>query len=155
MSETFVMDVNGAAREVRCRRDTPLLYVLRNDLGLMGTRFGCGLGLCGACNVLVDGRPVHSCDTPIWSVAGKRITTVEGLGTEQDPHPVQREFLAHQAFQCGYCCSGMMISAAALLARSRNPDAAEVRQALNDNLCRCGTHQRIVDAVVAAGADAS
>jgi nicotinate dehydrogenase subunit A len=155
MSETFVIDVNGAAREVRCDRDTPLLYVLRNDLGLMGTRFGCGLGLCGACNVLVDGRPVHSCDTPIWSVAGKRITTVEGLGTEQDPHPVQREFLAHQAFQCGYCSSGMMISAAALLARSRNPDAAEVRQALNDNLCRCGTHQRIVDAVVAAGADAS
>jgi nicotinate dehydrogenase subunit A len=155
MSETFVIDVNGAAREVRCDRDTPLLYVLRNDLGLMGTRFGCGLGLCGACNVLVEGRPVHSCDTPIWSVAGKRITTVEGLGTEQDPHPVQREFLAHQAFQCGYCSSGMMISAAALLARSRNPDAAEVRQALNDNLCRCGTHQRIVDAVVAAGADAS
>jgi nicotinate dehydrogenase subunit A len=155
MSETFVIDVNGAAREVRCDRDTPLLYVLRNDLGLMGTRFGCGLGLCGACNVLVDGRPVHSCDTPIWSVAGKRITTVEGLGTEQDPHPVQREFLAHQAFQCGYCSSGMMISAAALLARSRNPDAAEVRQALNDNLCRCGTHQRIVDAVVAAGADPS
>jgi nicotinate dehydrogenase subunit A len=155
MSETFVIDVNGAAREVRCDRDTPLLYVLRNDLGLMGTRFGCGLGLCGACNVLVDGRPVHSCDTPIWSVAGKAITTVEGLGTEQDPHPVQREFLAHQAFQCGYCSSGMMISAAALLARSRNPDAAEVRQALNDNLCRCGTHQRIVDAVVAAGADPS
>jgi nicotinate dehydrogenase subunit A len=155
MSETFVIDVNGAAREVRCDRDTPLLYVLRNDLGLMGTRFGCGLGLCGACNVLVDGRPVHSCDTPIWSVAGKRITTVEGLGTEQDPHPVQREFLAHQAFQCGYCSSGMMISAAALLARSRNPDAAEVRQALNDNLCRCGTHQRIVDAVVAAGTDPS
>jgi nicotinate dehydrogenase subunit A len=155
MSETFVIDVNGAAREVRCDRDTPLLYVLRNDLGLVGTRFGCGLGLCGACNVLVDGRPVHSCDTPIWSVAGKRITTVEGLGTEQDPHPVQREFLAHQAFQCGYCSSGMMISAAALLERSRNPDAAEVRQALNDNLCRCGTHQRIVDAVVAAGADAS
>jgi nicotinate dehydrogenase subunit A len=155
MSDTFVIDVNGAAREVRCDRDTPLLYVMRNDLGLMGTRFGCGLGLCGACNVLVDGRPVHSCDTPIWSVAGKRITTVEGLGTEQDPHPVQREFLAHQAFQCGYCSSGMMISAAALLARSRNPDAAEVRQALNDNLCRCGTHQRIVDAVVAAGADPS
>jgi nicotinate dehydrogenase subunit A len=155
MSETFVIDVNGAAREVRCEPDIPLLYVLRNDLGLMGTRFGCGLGLCGACNVLVDGRPVHSCDTPIWSVAGKAITTVEGLGTEQDPHPVQREFLAHQAFQCGYCSSGMMISAAALLARSRNPDAAEVRQALNDNLCRCGTHQRIVDAVVAAGADPS
>jgi nicotinate dehydrogenase subunit A len=150
MSETFVIDVNGAAREVRCEPDTPLLYVLRNDLGLMGTRFGCGLGLCGACNVLVDGRPVHSCDTPVWSVAGKQITTVEGLGTEDDPHPLQQEFLAHQSFQCGYCSSGMMISAAALLARSRNPDEAEVRQALNDNLCRCGTHQRIVDAVLAA-----
>jgi nicotinate dehydrogenase subunit A len=155
MSETFVIDVNGAAREVRCDRDTPLLYVLRNDLRLMGTRFGCGLGLCGACNVLVDGRPVHSCDARGWAVSGEWITTGEGLGTEQDPHPVQREFLAHQAFQCGYCSSGMMISAAALLARSRNPDAAEVRQALNDNLCRCGTHQRIVDAVVAAGSDPS
>ncbi len=150
MSETFVIEVNGAAREVRCDPDTPLLYVLRNDLGLVGTRFGCGLGLCGACNVLVDGRSVHSCDTPVWSVAGKQITTVEGLGTEDDPHPLQQEFLAHQSFQCGYCSSGMMISAAALLARSRNPDEAEVRQALNDNLCRCGTHQRIVDAVLAA-----
>lgn len=155
MSETFVIEVNGAAREVRCDPDTPLLYVLRNDLGLVGTRFGCGLGLCGACNVLVDGRSVHSCDTPVWSVVGKRITTVEGLGTEDDPHPLQQEFLAHQSFQCGYCSSGMMISAAALLARSRHPDEAEVRQALNDNLCRCGAHQRIVDAVLAARTEQS
>lgn len=153
MSETFVIEVNGTAREVRCDPSTPLLYVLRNDLGLLGTRFGCGLGLCGACNVLVDGSAVHSCDTPVWSVAGKRITTVEGLGDERNPHPLQREFLAHQSFQCGYCSSGMMISAAALLAHEPRPDEARVRQALNDNLCRCGAHNRIVGAVLAARLD--
>jgi nicotinate dehydrogenase subunit A len=153
MPETVVIEVNGAAREVRCDAATPLLYVLRNDLGLLGTRFGCGLGLCGACNVLVDGRAVHSCDTPVWSVAGKSITTVEGLGTDENPHPLQREFLAHQAFQCGYCSSGMLISAAALRASDPGPDEAGVRRALNDNLCRCGTHNRIVNAVLAARLD--
>jgi nicotinate dehydrogenase subunit A len=153
MPETFVIEVNGTAREIQCDAATPLLYVLRNDLGLMGTRFGCGLGLCGACNVLVDGTAVHSCDTPVWSVAGKSITTVEGLGTEEHPHRLQREFLAHQAFQCGYCSSGMMISAAALLDADPQPDEAGVRRALNGNLCRCGTHNRIVSAVLAARLD--
>lgn len=153
MSQTFVIEVNGVAREVSCDANTPLLYVLRNDLGLLGTRFGCGLGLCGACNVLVDGRAVHSCDTPVWSIAGKSVTTVEGLGSEERPHPLQRAFLEHQSFQCGYCSSGMMISAAALLAHTPHPDDADVRRALNDNLCRCGTHNRIVSAVLAARLD--
>lgn len=150
MADVFTITVNGKQHLARCQPDCPLLYVLRNDLGLFGSRFGCGLGLCGACNVLVDGQPVHSCDTPIWSVAGKAITTVEGLGSEADPHPLQREFLAQQAFQCGYCSSGMLISAAALLARTPNADDAQVRQALEGNLCRCGSHNRIVRAVLAA-----
>lgn len=150
MSETFALTVNGVSHEVVCESDTPLLYVLRDNLELMGTRFGCGLGLCGACNVLVGGQPIHSCDTPMWSVAGKKITTVEGLGTEDQPHPLQREFLRHQSFQCGYCTSGMLISAAALLDESPQPDEVEIRHALNDNLCRCGSHNRIVDAVLAA-----
>jgi nicotinate dehydrogenase subunit A len=142
--------VNGSRHEVECDPDTPLLYVLRNDLGLVGAKFGCGLGLCGACNVLVDGHPVHSCDTPVWSVAGKQVTTVEGLGDGDRPHPLQDAFVEQQALQCGYCTAGMVVTGAALLARDPDVDEAGVRRALDGNLCRCGAHNRIVRAVLAA-----
>lgn len=145
-----VLRVNGAEHEVGCDPDTPLLYVLRNDLGLMGAKFGCGLGLCGACNVLVDGHPVHSCDTPVWSVAGKDVTTVEGLGGDDRPHPLQEAFVEQQALQCGYCTAGMIVTGAALLEKQPDVDEAGVRRALDGNLCRCGSHNRIVRAVLAA-----
>jgi nicotinate dehydrogenase subunit A len=142
--------VNGQTRQVDADDDTALLYVLRNHLGLKGTRFGCGLGVCGACSVLVDGRRVYSCDTPLWSVNGKDVTTVEGLGT---PHPVARAIVEHQAAQCGYCMSGIVVSAAALLASNPDPSESEVRTALDDNLCRCGAHNRVVRAVLAAAVE--
>jgi nicotinate dehydrogenase subunit A len=142
--------VNGAEHEVTCDPDTPLLYVLRNDLGLLGAKFGCGLGLCGACNVLVDGQPVHSCDTPVWSVVGKAVTTVEGLGEEGRPHRLQETFVERQALQCGYCTAGMLVTSAALLAREPDVDETGVRRALDANLCRCGAHNRIVRAVLDA-----
>ena len=138
--------VNGTEHEVACDPDTPLLYVLRNDLGLVGAKFGCGLGLCGACNVLVDGHPTHSCDTPVWAVAGKSVTTVEGL----DGHPLQETFVEEQALQCGYCTAGMLVTAAALLKRDPEVDDDGVRRALDGNLCRCGSHNRIVRAVLGA-----
>ena len=150
MNEPVTLHVNGAGHEVACDPDTPLLYVLRNDLGLVGAKFGCGLGLCGACNVLVDGHPVHSCDTPVWSVAGKEITTVEGLGPDGRPHPLQDAFVEQQALQCGYCTAGMIVTGAALLDREPDVDEAGVRRALDGNLCRCGAHNRIVRAVLAA-----
>lgn len=128
--------VNGVPFDSDADPATPLIYVLRNDLGLKGTRFGCGTGLCGACFVLVDGHPTASCDLPLWSADGKSIVTVEGLGTSVEPHPLQRAFLAEQAGQCGYCLSGMLVSAAALLERSPEPDESEVREALDRNLCR-------------------
>jgi nicotinate dehydrogenase subunit A len=142
--------VNGEARSVDCSPDTPLLYALRNDLGLLGTRFGCGMGLCGACNVLVDGVAVHSCDTPVWAVEDKAVTTVEGLGTAESLHPLQRACLDTQAFQCGFCSSGILMTATALLDREPDADAPAVRAALDGNLCRCGAHNRIVRAVLAA-----
>ena len=142
--------VNGTSHEVDCDPDTPLLYVLRNDLGLVGAKFGCGLGLCGACNVLVDGHPVHSCDTPVWSVAGKQVTTVEGLGDDGRPHRLQETFVEEQALQCGYCTAGMLVTAAALLEKEPDVDEAGVRRALDGNLCRCGAHNRIVRAVLCA-----
>jgi nicotinate dehydrogenase subunit A len=145
--------VNGRPREVRTEPDTALLYVLRNHLGLKGTRFGCGLGLCGACMVLVDGQAVYSCDTPLWSVTGKQVTTVEGLGTPEQPHPVSTALIDGQAAQCGYCMSGIIIAAAELLARDDNPSDADVRAVLDRNLCRCGAHNRIVRAVLAAAAE--
>jgi nicotinate dehydrogenase subunit A len=145
--------VNGHARQVRADDDTPLLYVLRNHLGLKGTRFGCGLSVCGACSVLVDGRPAYSCDTPLWSVKGKNVTTVEGLGTDVEPHPVASAIVEQQAAQCGYCMSGIVISAAALLATNADPSESEVRAALDDNLCRCGAHNRVVRAVLTAAAE--
>jgi nicotinate dehydrogenase subunit A len=144
--ETFRLLVNGAEVTVECDRDTPLLFALRNHLGLKGTRFGCGLGLCGSCNVLVDGRPIHSCDTPLWSVEGKEIVTIEGLHDT----PLQRALIDEQAAQCGYCVSGVVMTATALLAGNSSPDEAEVRAALDDNLCRCGAHNRMVRAVLKA-----
>jgi nicotinate dehydrogenase subunit A len=146
----LTLTVNGSEREVSAREDVPLLYALRDELGLTGTRYGCGSGHCGSCRVLLDGQAVSSCDTPLWAAVGKRITTVEGLGTPERPHPVQRALLAEQAAQCGYCLSGILISAAALLARNPVPSEWEVRQALDRNLCRCGSHNRIVRAVLRA-----
>ncbi|HTO64761.1 MAG TPA: (2Fe-2S)-binding protein, partial [Bradyrhizobium sp.] len=127
-----------------------LLDVLRAELGLTGPHFGCGAGECGACHVLLGNRAVASCDTPLWSVADKDVTTLEGLGTEQRPHPLQRAFIAEQAMQCGYCVSGILISAAALLKQNPSPTDMEVRAALDRNLCRCGSHNRMVRAVLRA-----
>jgi nicotinate dehydrogenase subunit A len=146
------VSVNGRQCEVHTEPDTALLYVLRNHLGLKGTRFGCGLGVCGACLVLVDGHPTYSCDTPLWSVMGKSVTTVEGLGAD-GPHPVARAIVAQQAAQCGYCMSGIVVSAAKLLAENADPTETDVRAALDDNLCRCGSHNRVVRAVLAAAAE--
>jgi len=144
------LEVNGQRRSVSAGPDTPLLYVLRNDLGLVGSRFGCGTGQCGACFVIVDGKAVPSCDTPLWSVANKSVTTVEGLAKGGELHPVQRALLAEQAAQCGYCISGIAVAAAALLRTNPRPSEAEVRSALDRNLCRCGAHNRVVRAVLRA-----
>jgi nicotinate dehydrogenase subunit A len=140
------LTVNGDAVEVPADPDTPLVYALRNDLHLKATRFGCGDGLCGACLVLVDGHPTPSCNTPLWAVADKAITTVEGVRT----HPVIGALLEEQAGQCGYCLSGIVISAVALLARTPRPSDADVRTALEPNLCRCGVHDRVLRAVLKA-----
>jgi nicotinate dehydrogenase subunit A len=149
------LNVNGTDHAVGAAEDTPLLYVLRNDLGLKAARFGCGTGQCGACFVLIDGRAVASCDTPLWAAAGKRIVTLEGLGSAERPHPLQCAAIDEQAAQCGYCLSGILVSAAALLAENPVPTAADVRAALDRNLCRCGSHNRLVRAVLrAAGAQA-
>jgi nicotinate dehydrogenase subunit A len=144
------LEVNGQRRSVSAAPDTPLLYVLRNDLGLVGSRFGCGNGQCGACFVIVEGKAVPSCDTPLWSVAGKKITTVEGLGKSGELHPVQKALLAEQAAQCGYCTSGIAVAAAAFLSNNRTPSEKQVREALDRNLCRCGAHNRVVRAVLRA-----
>jgi nicotinate dehydrogenase subunit A len=141
------LTVNGAEVEVAADPDTALVYALRNDLHLKATRFGCGEGRCGACLVLVDGHPTPACDTPLWAVAGKSVTTVEGLRD----HPVIGALLEEQAAQCGYCLSGIVISAVALLARTPEPAEADVRAALEPNLCRCGVHNRVIRAVVRAG----
>jgi nicotinate dehydrogenase subunit A len=145
MAERTPLTVNGAARTLDCAPDTPLVYVLRNDLQLKGTRFGCGTGHCGACTVLVDGKPVQSCDVPLWSAAGKEVTTIEGLAAQK--HPLLDAFTAEQALQCGYCISGVVMSAAALLASNRDPSEAQIAAALDRHLCRCGTHVRIVRAI--------
>jgi nicotinate dehydrogenase subunit A len=147
------IDVNGRTVSVTVDDpDMPLLYVLRNELGLHGPRFGCGLGQCGACTVHVDGTALRSCITPLSAVTGK-VVTLEGLGTDANPHPLQRAFIEEQAVQCGYCINGMIMQSAALLARNPKPSEQEVRAELANNLCRCGTHLRIVRAVMrAAGA---
>ena len=152
----LVLHVNGRRSEVHADPETPLLYVLRNDLKLKGTRFGCGLGQCGACTVIVDGNAVQSCDVPVSAVAGKEITTIEGIGTLDDPHPLQRAFIAQQAAQCGYCASGIIMAAKALLDRNASPNEEEIRAALERNLCRCGTQVRILRAIrMAASGGAS
>ena len=147
MAETFKLRVNGRDCEVSAEPNTPLLYILRNDLKLKGTRFGCGEGQCGACNVLLDGNAVQSCDTPLWSAAGHEITTIEGIGGESQLHPVQQAFINEQAIQCGYCIDGIIISAVALLRRERDPTDAQIAAALDRNLCRCGTHVRVLRAI--------
>ncbi len=139
--------LNGKPVEVKASENTPLLYVLRNDLGLVGSRFGCGSGQCGACFVMVDGRAMASCDLPISFLENKSVTTVEGLNGN---HPVQKALLAEQAAQCGYCMSGIIVSATALLARNASPSEMEVKEALDKNLCRCGSHNRVVRAVMRA-----
>ena len=148
------LNVNGAEHTVEADPASSLLGVLRDQLGLTGTRYGCGANQCGACNVLIEGQAVAACDTPLWAAAGKKIVTVEGLGTPDRPHPLQRAFIAEQACQCGYCLSGILISAAALLKRNPNPSEVEVRAALDRNLCRCGAHNRIVRAVRRAAKEA-
>ena len=143
----FALRVNGTTKTVSVAPDTPLLYVLRNDLELNGPKFGCGLAQCGACTVLVDGQAVRSCVTPVSAVAKRRITTIEGLGTVEKLHPLQRAFIEEQACQCGYCGNGMVMSAKALLDRTPTPSEREIKQALNGHLCRCASHNRIVRAV--------
>lgn len=152
MNDGPTLTVNGQVRAIASPPDAMLLDVLRDELGLKAARFGCGEGLCGSCRVLVDGHPVPACDTPLWSVAGKTVVTVEGLGAPENPHPIQSALIAEQAMQCGYCISGIMIGAAALLASDRDPDEAAIRAALDPHLCRCGAHNRIVRAVVRAAA---
>jgi nicotinate dehydrogenase subunit A len=147
---TISLKVNGATVSVPAEPDTPLLYVLRNDLALNGAKFGCGLSQCGACTVLVDGQPVRSCVAPIGTLGSSEITTIEGLGTVQKPHPLQQAFIDEQAAQCGYCINGMLMTAKALLDRNPHPSETEVRQGLATNLCRCGTHNRIIRAVLRA-----
>jgi nicotinate dehydrogenase subunit A len=139
--------VNGTSHDVTAAPDTPLLYILRNDLGLTGPKFGCGLGQCGACMVHIDGQPVRSCTTPLATAARGPITTIEGLGSPEKPHPVQQAFIGAQAAQCGYCINGMIMAAAALIAKNKRPSRTQIRSALNGNLCRCGTHMRIMRAV--------
>jgi nicotinate dehydrogenase subunit A len=143
----ITLTVNGHRHQVAAEADTPLLYVLRNDLALNGPRFGCGLGQCGACTVLVDGQPTRSCITELGSLEGRSITTLEGLATPDKLHALQRAFIAEQAAQCGYCANGMIMAAKALLDGNAEPSEPEIRDALSTYLCRCGTHNRIVAAV--------
>ena len=148
MPKKIDFTVNGRAVSVSPgNEETPLLDVLRNSLGLMGTRFGCGLEQCGCCMVLIDGQPEKCCSKPIWSVAGKQVTTIEGLGTAERPHPLQQAFIGEQAGQCGYCLSGIIVAAKALLDRNPQPTRTEIAAALDNNICRCGSHNRILRAV--------
>lgn len=150
--QTIAFDVNGGGVTVSVDGDTPLLDVLRNHLGLVGTKFGCGAEQCGSCMVLIDGKPEKSCGTALSTVAGKAVLTVEGLGTPTRPHPLQQAFLDEQAGQCGYCLAGILISAKALLDRNPSPSRGEIAQALDDNICRCGSHPRILRAIERAAA---
>jgi len=153
VAKKFDLSVNGKSVSVSLdNEETPLLDVLRNELGLIGTRFGCGLEQCGCCMVLIDGVPEKCCTKPVWSVAGKRIVTIEGLGSAERPHPLQQAFLDEQAGQCGYCLTGILISAKALLDKNLKPSRAEIAQALDSNICRCGSHNRIMRAVEKAAA---
>jgi nicotinate dehydrogenase subunit A len=147
LPEATRFEVNGRACAVQAEADTPLLYVLRNDLGLKGAKFGCGLGQCGACTVLLDGHAINACDTPLWSVAGKKVTTVEGLADGDRISVLQQAFVDEQAVQCGYCISGMLMAASALLAANPQPSLEQIKAAMDRNLCRCGTQARILRAV--------
>ncbi|MEI6301664.1 MAG: (2Fe-2S)-binding protein [Betaproteobacteria bacterium] len=152
-ARSFKFSVNGVARALQSEEETPLVYVLRNDIDLKGTRFGCGVNQCGACHVLIDGHSVPSCDTPVWAAEGKNVVTVEGLAKDNVLHPLQQAFIDEQAAQCGYCISGILITASALLDKNPQPSEAEVRAALDKHLCRCGSHNRIVRAVLRAAED--
>lgn len=148
---SYTLHVNGETKSVEVRDpDEPLLYVLRNSLALTGAKFGCGLGQCGACTVIVDGEAVRSCLVPVAKAAGKKVTTIEGLGTPEKPHPLQVAFVAEQAAQCGYCTTGMVMSGAALLARKPDITREDAQQALAGNLCRCGAHHRVLRAMLRA-----
>jgi nicotinate dehydrogenase subunit A len=149
----ITLNVNGQSHQIDADPATPLLYLLRDHLGLNGAKYGCGLGQCGACTVMVDGRPVFSCITPALVVQNRAIRTIEGLGTAAQPGPLQRAFIAEQAAQCGYCIPGMMMRAQALLERNPSPSDEEIRAHMSPNLCRCGTHMRIVRAVKRAAAE--
>ncbi len=156
MSSTFQLLVNGQSHRVSVDYDdTPLLYVLRDDLKLKGVRFGCGVGQCGACTVIVDGRAERSCELPVWSLEGKAITTIEGLGSAEAMHPLQRAILDGQAGQCGYCLAGIIMRAAALMGRDREPSREKLAAELEENLCRCGAHARILNALERAWAEHS
>ena len=154
MSQSFTLKVNGHTHTVSAEPNTPLLYILRNDLKLKGTRFGCGEGQCGACTVLIDGKAVQSCDTPLWSAPGHDITTIEGLGSAEAPGRLQQAFIDEQAVQCGYCINGIIMSAQALLIANPQANDEQIIEALDRNLCRCGTHVRVLRAIkrVARGA---
>ena len=141
------LNINGRAVEVEVEADTPLLYVLRDDLKMNGAKFGCGLGQCGACPVLVDNKPVFSCVVPVSVLEGRKVTTIEGLGTLDKPGPLQRAFIEEQAVQCGYCTAGLVMRAEGLLRENRKPTEAQIREKLSANLCRCGTHNRVIKAV--------
>lgn len=147
MASTFSLTVNGKKHVVDADPDTPLLYVLRNDLGLNGPKFGCGLGQCGSCTVIMDGLAVHSCTMPVSRAAGRNILTLEGLGSAEKPHPLQKAFIGEQAAQCGYCVNGMIMKSKALLDATPEPSDEEIRRALAQNLCRCGVHNNIIRAV--------
>ncbi len=143
----YTLNVNGQSRAAQVDDDTPLLYVLRDNFALQGPKYGCGLGQCGACTVLINGQAVRSCITPVSSVGRAKVVTLEGLGTVESPHPVQKAFIDEQALQCGYCTNGMVMTSVAFLARTPKPSEEQIRQALDANLCRCGSHTRIVKAV--------
>lgn len=143
----ITITINGRPHKVTAEDETPLLYVLRNEAGCKGVRYGCGVGQCGSCTVIIDGKAVQSCDMPVSAAAGKAITTIEGIGSLEHPHPLQRAFIDEQSAQCGYCASGIIMSAKALLDANPGAGDADIRAALAKNLCRCGTHQRILRAI--------
>jgi nicotinate dehydrogenase subunit A len=148
---SYTLTVNGSEHRVESRDpEQPLLYVLRNALGFTGPKFGCGLGQCGACTVIADGAPIRSCQLSVSAAQGQKITTIEGLGTPEQPHPVQAAFIAEQAAQCGYCTNGMVMTSVALIAQSPTPSLQEIKDALSANLCRCGSHDRVLGAVMRA-----
>jgi nicotinate dehydrogenase subunit A len=150
---SYRITVNGEPHLVEAAPDTPLLYVLRNDLGLNGPKFGCGLGQCGACAAIVGGKLARTCSIALRDVGGDQVTTLEGLGTVDKPHPLQKSFINEQAAQCGYCSNGMIMAAKVLLDRNRNPSEEDIKNALEDQLCRCGVHNRVVRAVRRAAAE--